>query len=35
MKKYLTKENLPMLLVIGMVIWAWLSLASTLIAKLF
>lgn len=35
MKKYLTKENLPMLMVIGMVAWAWLSFISTLLAKLF
>lgn len=33
--KYLSKENLPMLLVIGMVIWAWLSLISVLLSGFF
>ncbi len=35
MKQYLSKQNLPMLLVVGMVIWAWLSLLSVLIAGFF
>jgi hypothetical protein len=35
MKQYLTKQNLPMVLVIGMIAWAWLSLLSVLIGALF
>ncbi len=35
MKQYLTKQNLPMILVVGLVIWAWLSLISVLIAGMF
>ena len=35
MKQFLTRQNLPMVLVIAMIAWAWLSLISTLVAKLF
>lgn len=35
MKQFLTKQNLPMVVVIAMIIWAWLSFISTLIGKLF
>lgn len=35
MKTYLTKQNLPMLMVIGLVAWAWLSLISVLIGSFF
>jgi hypothetical protein len=35
MKRYLTKQNLPMLLVVAMIAWAWLSLLSVLVASLF
>ncbi len=35
MKQFINKQNMPMVLVIAMVAWAWLSLISTLVAKLF
>jgi hypothetical protein len=35
MKQFFTKQNLPMLLVLGMIAWAWLSLVSVLIASFF
>ena len=35
MKQYLTKQNLPMVLVVGLIVWAWLSLISVLIAGMF
>jgi hypothetical protein len=35
MKQYLTKQNLPMVFVLGLVAWAWLSLISVLIGGLF
>lgn len=35
MKQFVNKQNMPMVIVIAMIIWAWLSLISTLIAKLF
>jgi hypothetical protein len=35
MKQFLTKENLPMVFVIGMIAWAWLSLISVLLGSLF
>jgi hypothetical protein len=35
MKSYLTKQNLPMVLVLGMIAWAWLSLISVLIGSFF
>ena len=35
MKQYLTKQNLPMVFVIAMIVWAWLSLISALIGSLF
>jgi hypothetical protein len=34
-KKYLTFQNLPLVLVTGLILWAWLSLLSVLIASLF
>jgi len=34
-KKYLTFQNLPMVLVMGLIAWAWLSLFSVLIAGFF
>jgi hypothetical protein len=34
-KKYLTFQNLPMVLVMGLIAWAWLSLFSVLIARFF
>lgn len=34
MKQYLSKQNLPMLLLVAMIVWAWLSLVSVLIASL-
>lgn len=35
MKQFLTKQNLPMVIVIAMIIWAWMSLISVLLGKLF
>lgn len=35
MKQFFTKENLPMVFVIGMIAWAWLSLISVLLGSLF
>ncbi len=35
MKQFLTKENLPMVFVIGMIAWAWLSLISVLVGSFF
>ncbi len=35
MRQFLTKENLPMVFVIGMIAWAWLSLISVLLGSLF
>jgi hypothetical protein len=35
MKQYLTKQNLPMVFVLGLIAWAWLSLLSVLIGSLF
>jgi hypothetical protein len=35
MKQYLTKQNLPMVLVVGLIVWAWLSLISVLIVGMF
>lgn len=35
MKKYLTFQNLPLVLVTGLILWAWFSLLSVLIAALF
>lgn len=35
MKQYLTKQNLPMVFVLGLIAWAWLSLISVLIAGIF
>ena len=35
MKKYLTFQNLPLVLVTGLILWAWFSLISVLIASLF
>lgn len=35
MKEYLTFQNLPMVFVLGLIGWAWLSLISVLIGGLF
>ena len=35
MKQYLTKQNLPMVLVVAMIVWAWVSILSVLIAGMF
>lgn len=35
MKKYLTFQNLPLVLVTVLILWAWFSLLSVLIASLF
>lgn len=35
MKQYLTKQNLPMVVVVGLIVWAWISLISVLIGGLF
>jgi len=35
MKQYLSFQNLPMVFVIGLIGWAWLSLISVLIGGLF
>ncbi len=35
MKRYLTLQHLPMVVVIAMILWAWFSLFSVLIGSLF
>jgi len=35
MKQLLTFQGFPMVLVVGMIVWAWISLFSVLIAWLF
>lgn len=35
MKKYFTFQNFPLVLVTALVIWAWVSLLSVLVAALF
>mgnify|MGYP001411167515 CR=1 FL=1 len=35
MKSFLTKQHLPMIVVVSLIVWAWLSLFSVLIAGLF
>jgi len=35
MKQYLTKQNLPMVMVVGLIVWAWISLITVLIAGMF
>jgi hypothetical protein len=35
MKQYLTFQNLPMVVVTGLIIWAWISILSVLIASFF
>lgn len=35
MKQYLTFQNLPMVFVTGLIVWAWISLLSVLIGGLF
>ncbi len=35
MKKYLTFQNLPLVLVTALIIWAWISLLSVLVVSLF
>ena len=32
MKTYLTKENLPMTFVVGLIVWAWISFLSVILA---
>jgi hypothetical protein len=34
-KQYMTFQKLPMLLVFGLIVWAWLSFVSVLIGSLF
>jgi hypothetical protein len=34
-KKYLTFQNLPLVLVTALIIWAWISLLSVLVVSLF
>lgn len=34
MKQLFNKTNLPMTVVVGLIVWAWLSLISVLIGKL-
>jgi hypothetical protein len=35
MKNYLTFQNFPLVVVIAMILWAWLSLFSVLVGSLF
>lgn len=35
MKQYLSKQNLPMILVVAMIVWAWISIISVLVAGAF
>lgn len=35
MKQYLTFQNLPMVVVTAMIVWAWISILSVVIASLF
>lgn len=35
MKKYLTFQNFPLVLVTGLILWSWISLLSVLLASLF
>jgi hypothetical protein len=35
MKNYMTLQNLPMVIVLALIAWAWLSLFSVLIRSLF
>lgn len=35
MKQYLTFQNIPLIFVIALIIWAWISLISVLIGSLF
>jgi len=34
-KKYLTFQNLPLVMVTGLILWAWISFLSVLIASFF
>ena len=35
MNDFFTKHNLPMTLIVAMIVWAWFSIISVLIGKLF
>lgn len=35
MKQFLTFQNFPMVVVTGLIIWAWISILSVLIASFF
>jgi hypothetical protein len=35
MKQLFTFQNFPMLLVVGLIAWAWISILSVLIASIF
>lgn len=35
MKKYLTFQNTPMVLVTALIVWAWISVLSVIVASLF
>ena len=35
MKQFLTFQNIPLVFVIGLITWAWISLLSVLIGSLF
>ena len=35
MKQLMTFQNFPMVLVVGLIVWAWISVLSVLIASFF
>ena len=35
MKQLLTFQGFPMVVVVGMIVWAWISILSVLVASLF
>lgn len=35
MKEHLTKEGFPMVVIVGLIAWAWVSFISVLLGKLF
>ncbi len=35
MKQYLTKQNFPLVLVVALIAWAWISFLSVLLGSLF
>lgn len=35
MKKFLTFQNMPMVIVTALIVWSWISILSVLIASLF